>query len=892
MSHGGAQPGLLDFSANVAPLGVHPAAQSAVAALALDTDSLARYPDPSCAELRSLLAQFWSLGVCPAATLDADCVVCGAGAVDVLYALVRSAALRKKIVVIEPAFSEYARAAHLHGCVVEHFLPASERGFALAPADLPRLAPLLDGADIVFLASPANPAGTVTDIDTIRALAALCAQKSVLLVVDACFAPFSAAAEDGIRALLSCRREFPSLVVVGAFTKFYGMAGIRLGYALCGSAAVARRLADSLRPWAVGAVAQAAGSAVMLAELAEKQSAPGQCGASSWETQVRELVAAGRARLADFLRSCGCQVVTGAANYLLFRADDPNLAESLLRRGIAIRSCADFFALDAHWYRIAVRTEAENERLIAALSACLNTAAPPVPRPSRALSQAANIMIQGTMSNAGKSVLVAALCRIFAQDGYRVAPFKSQNMALNSGVTADGLEMGRAQIMQAAAAGVAADVRMNPILLKPTGETGSQVVVNGVPTGTMSARDYFARRTSLVPQIMAAYRSLAAEHDIIVLEGAGSPAEINLRDGDIVNMGLAALTDAPVLLAGDIDRGGVFASLYGTAALVSAQERARIKGFVINKFRGDVSLLRGGLDELHALTGIPVLGVVPFLPDLLIDDEDSLCDIESRGADGKDNAVLHVGVVRLPYLSNATDLLPFARLPSVRVTFFDTAASCAAAIDSVDGIDSLDLLVLPGTKNAVRAMDWLRDTGLDNIIVRAAHSGVPVVGICGGFQLLGNALHDPDGNEDESARPSLAALGLLPVQTTFTPQKTRARVSGELPALGGTFSALSGCAAAGYEIHHGQTTFMDGGACPRAVSCGTVLGTYLHGFFDGDAVFRVVLSLLCARRGIPVPPYRPYHDEREAAFDRLAAAVRASLDMDAVYRIIFGAGRS
>lgn len=892
MSHGGAQPGLLDFSANVAPLGVHPAAQSALAALALDVDSLARYPDSSCAELRSLLAQFWSLGVCPTAALDADCVVCGAGAVDVLYALVRSAAPRKKIVVIEPAFSEYARAAHLHGCAVEHFLPAAEHGFALVPADLPRLAPLLDGADLLFLASPANPAGTVTAIDTIRALAALCAQKSVLLVVDACFAPFSAAAEDGIRALLSCRHEFPSLVVVGAFTKFYGMAGIRLGYALCGSAAVARRLVDSLRPWAVGAVAQAAGRAVMRAELAEKQSAPGQCGASSWETRVRELVAAERARLADFLRSCGCQVVAGAANYLLFRADDPRLAQALLRHGIAIRSCADFFALDAHWYRIAVRTEAENGRLIAALSVCLGTAAPPVRRPTRGRPQAANIMIQGTMSNAGKSVLVAALCRIFAQDGYRVAPFKSQNMALNSGVTADGLEMGRAQIMQAAAAGVAADVRMNPILLKPTGETGSQVVVNGVPTGTMSAREYFARRTSLVPQIMAAYRSLAAENDIIVLEGAGSPAEINLRDGDIVNMGLAELTDAPVLLAGDIDRGGVFAALYGTAALVSARERARIKGFVINKFRGDVSLLRGGLDELHALTGIPVLGVVPFLPDLLIDDEDSLCDIESRGADGKDNAVLHVGVVRLPYLSNATDLLPFARLPSVRVTFFDTAASCAAALDGIDAINALDLLVLPGTKNAVRAMDWLRDTGLDRIIVRAAHSGVPVIGICGGFQLLGNALHDPDGNEDESARPSLAALGLLPVQTTFTPQKTRARVSGKMPALGGVFSALSGCAAAGYEIHHGQTTFLDGSACPRAVACGTVLGTYLHGFFDGDAVFRAVLTVLCARRGIPVPSYRPYQDEREAAFDRLAAAVRASLDMDAVYRIIFGAGRS
>ena len=877
-THGGAPSGLLDFSANIAPLGMHPAAQSALAALALDADALSRYPDSSCAALRTLLAQFWSLGTEPAA-LGADAVVCGAGAVDVLFALVRTFGRgRGKIVVVEPAFSEYARAAQVHGCAVAHFLPAREDG-ALAAEDVPRLAPLLDGAAMLFVASPSNPAGALTDGDTLCALAALCERKAVAFVLDACFAPFAAAAEEAVRGVLSRRRAFPHTVVVGAFTKCYGMAGIRLGYALCGSDGVARQLADGMRPWAVGAGALAAGEAVMRAEVAEKQGQGGTVVPSSWERQTRAVVAAERARVADFLRSCACRVVGGAANYVLFRCDDTRLAERMRTHGIAIRSCADYFGLDAHWYRVAVRTAEENGRLVAALSACLKKDAPFAPvGVTRGRKRTANIMIQGTMSNAGKSVLVAALCRMFAQDGYRVAPFKSQNMALNSGVTADGMEMGRAQIMQAEAAGIPADVRMNPVLLKPTGETGSQVVVNGVPLGTMDARAYVAYRASLVPQIMAAYRSLAAEHDIIVIEGAGSPAEINLRDGDIVNMGLAELTDAPVLLAGDIDRGGVFASLYGTVALLPARERARIKGLVINKFRGDVSLLRGGLDQIAALTGIPVLGVVPFLDGLMLDGEDSLAEAVAENRKKADVA-LRVGVVRLPYLSNATDLLPFSRLPSVRVDFIAAPGDCMGA----------DMLVLPGTKNAVRALAWLRRTGMDRAIVRAAQDGIPVVGICGGFQLLGNALHDADGNEDDSAPRSVPALGLLPVETTFGAEKTRARVDTRLPALSGTFAALSGRAVRGYEIHHGRTAFADGGDCGIVCARGNVLGTYLHGFFDSDDAFDATLSLLCARKGIPVPLHEPYQNAREAAYDRLAAAVRASLDMDAVYRVVFGA---
>ena len=890
--HGGAMPCKYDFSANISPLGMHPAAQTALASLAVRPADLARYPDSLCGELRALLARFWSApqgigGAGHGGAFPAKNVVCGAGAADVLFSLVQAfAGAHKKIVVVAPAFTEYARAASLSGCAVEHLALSLEHDFALTDADLLRLKPMLSCADMLFVASPANPTGVVVPSDMLVRLSALCEQNSVLFVLDACFAQFSAVAEAGVHALVSRWHDFPHTVIVNAFTKFYGMAGVRLGYALCLSEAVASRLSAGMRPWAVSADAQTLGIAVLRAELAEKYPQKNEVlknTQSEWEKRTRNLVLSERERLTAFLKSLEVSVVPSDANFILFRADDTTLSETLLSCGIAIRSGADFYGLDAHWYRIAVRSPEENTRLINALSSPPPSATRPKSRPQPAI-----VMLQGTMSNAGKSLLVAALCRIFRQDGYRVAPFKSQNMALNSGVTADGLEMGRAQIMQAEAAGVLPDVRMNPVLLKPTGETGSQVIVNGVPQGVMSARDYFSYRASLVPQIMDAFHSLAEENDIIVIEGAGSPAEINLKKDDIVNMGLAEMTDAPVLLVGDIDRGGVFASLYGTVALLEPYERERVKGFVINKFRGDVSLLQGGLDQIRDLTNIPVLGVVPFMPDLLIDDEDSLS--EQVATKPKQDAVLHIGVVRLPYLSNFTDLLSFSRLDFVQVSFFDSLDSYAEAVTEAG---EMDMFVLPGTKNTVHALSWLYETRLDKLIVRKAKSGVPVVGICGGFQLLGTALHDADGNEDESAQKTIPALGLLPTETTFTKEKTRTQVAEKLPDIQGTFSALSGCAVRGYEIHHGTTATANAPAgdaprtLPLVVTGKNVLGTYVHGFFDSDDICRAFLSLLCARKGIPVPPYQPYQTAREAAYDRLAATVRKSLDMKKIYEIVF-----
>ena len=475
-------------------------------------------------------------------------------------------------------------------------------------------------------------------------------------------------------------------------------------------------------------------------------------------------------------------------------------------------------------------------------------------------------MIQGTASNAGKSLLAAGLCRIFKQDGYRTAPFKSQNMALNSFITREGLEMGRAQVMQAEAAGIEPDVRMNPILLKPTGDMASQVIVNGEVRGNYAAKDYFRDKTALIPEVKKAYESLAAEYDIIVIEGAGSPAEINLKRDDIVNMGMAKLAKAPVLLVGDIDRGGVFASLAGTMLLLDPDEKALVKGTVINKFRGDLSILEPGLRTLEELTGVPVLGVVPYLS-LDVDDEDSLTDRFSRR---QEKAAVDIAVIRLPRISNFTDFNPLEYLDGVSLRY----------VGSVAELGEPDLIILPGTKNTMGDLRFLRESGLEAKILRHAATGKPVIGICGGYQMLGETLSDPDCVEYGG---EMAGLGLLPVSTVFAGKKTRTRVNGTIPPLGGIFAGLSGQPYEGYEIHMGIT-----GADGIVTGRGNVYGTYLHGFFDREEVTKAVAGALFRQKGLDPDAVRAFDIAayKEEQYDKLAAAVRSALDMEAVYRII------
>ena len=495
-------------------------------------------------------------------------------------------------------------------------------------------------------------------------------------------------------------------------------------------------------------------------------------------------------------------------------------------------------------------------------------------------------MLQGTGSGVGKSVLTAALCRIFARAGYRVAPFKSQNMALNAAVTAEGLEIGRAQAAQAEAAGIEPSVDMNPILLKPEADDRSQVVVRGVPVATVTFREYAAMRPRLRPIVEESLARLRAAHDLVIIEGAGSPAEINLRDGELVNMSVARMADAPVLLVGDIERGGVFAALLGTVELLDPEDRARVAGFVINKLRGDPSLLPPGLDELRARTGVPVLGVVPYLSDVPVAAEDSL-DLDGR-TPAREESGIDVAVIRLPRIANFDDFEPLAREPGVRVRFVRGPGDLGAP----------DLIVLPGSKSTVADLGWLRATGLADAIVRAAADGRPVLGICGGFQMLGTAIHDPRAVESPVA--TTAGLGLLPANTTFAERKLTVRVRARVLSGAGPFAEAAGTVVPAYEIHAGLTETGSGaplfevlerGGSAEAVpdglvdARGNVAGTYLHGIFASGAVRRALLVHLARRRGM-APDARWGTPAGAGGWDALADAVARALDVAAIAKLV------
>lgn len=493
------------------------------------------------------------------------------------------------------------------------------------------------------------------------------------------------------------------------------------------------------------------------------------------------------------------------------------------------------------------------------------------------------IMVQGTTSNAGKSLVTAGLCRIFTQDGYKVAPFKSQNMALNSYITEDGLEMGRAQVVQAEASYKKPDVRMNPILLKPTSDKGSQVILNGEVFCNMSAVDYYENKQMLASKVMEAYDSLAKENDIIVIEGAGSPAEINLKKNDIVNMGMAKMVKAPVLIVGDIDRGGVFASLYGTYMLQDEEEKNYIKGNIINKFRGDVKILQFGLDMLEDLIPVPVLGVVPYLR-LNIDDEDSLSDVFSNNAVGEG---IDVAVIRLPRISNFTDFNAFEIVLGSKVRY----------ISKVSDFKNPDLLILPGTKNTMGDLKWLRESGLEAQILKYVAKGNPVFGICGGFQMLSKTLKDPYGVEEGG---EINGLGLFEAQTIYEKEKVRTRINGVFQNAEGIFKGLNGKSFEGYEIHMGRTkveedisnmsllTTIHKKEKMEGLSKGNVYGSYVHGIFDSDEVLEEIGKALFEKKGLVYNAKEKIDMEayKQNEYDKLAQALRESLDMKAIYRIL------
>mgnify|MGYP003417775942 FL=1 len=477
-------------------------------------------------------------------------------------------------------------------------------------------------------------------------------------------------------------------------------------------------------------------------------------------------------------------------------------------------------------------------------------------------------MVQGTMSNAGKSLLVAGLCRIFKQDGYRVAPFKSQNMALNSFITSEGLEMGRAQVMQAEAAGMTPMVCMNPILLKPTNHTGSQVIVNGEVLGNMSARDYFAFKKQLVPDIKKAFKKLEEYADIIVIEGAGSPAEINLKQNDIVNMGMAEMVDAPVLLVGDIDRGGVFAQLLGTLMLLEEKEKKRVKGLVINKFRGDKSILDPGIEMLEEKGDVPVVGVVPYM-ELSLEDEDSLTERFDRKSEG----LIDIAVIRYPRISNFTDFNVFEQMPEVTVRY----------VTSISELHHPDIIFLPGSKNTMGDLKWMRQNGLEAAVKKLSED-IPVFGICGGYQMLGQEISDPDGVEEGG---KIRGMELLPVSTILMAEKKRCQIEGKIERLSGLFHVLSDCKFKGYEIHMGRT-----GTEEKVVVTSdmneNIYGSYVHGLFDEGTIANSMIQTLAEKKGIEIEngEFEDYQTFKDKQYDKLADTLRMYLNMEEIYEML------
>ncbi|MEN6564706.1 MAG: cobyric acid synthase [Veillonellales bacterium] len=499
------------------------------------------------------------------------------------------------------------------------------------------------------------------------------------------------------------------------------------------------------------------------------------------------------------------------------------------------------------------------------------------------------IMLQGTSSHVGKSILTTALCRILFQDGYKVVPFKAQNMALNSYVTKTGDEMGRAQVAQAEAAGLDPAVEMNPVLLKPTGNSCSQVVLMGKPIGNMSAKEYHnGYSLKALHTVEQCIQKLAAKYDVLVIEGAGSPAEVNLKANDIVNMRVAKMTPAPVLLVADIDRGGALAAIVGTLELLDPDEREFVKGIVINKFRGDINLLTPALQFLEKKTGKPIVGVVPYLEDLGIDDEDSVSLDDKQTIEEKD---IEVVVLRTPKIANFTDFDALANEPDVTVRY----------IRSGEPLGQPDLILLPGSKNTTEDLLYLRQHGYEQAILSAVAAGIPLIGICGGYQMLGKEIRDPQ--HTESRFDQVAGFGLLDIITTFVAKKLthQVRVDCQNHAfLGMQFSAAD---MQGYEIHMGRTDFIHPVQAAFQITCrsgrpvnsldgvirpdGLVMGTYIHGIFDNDRYRRTLIDALRSRKGLkPLATLNNTQARKQNSYNRLAETVRRSLDMKLLYQII------
>jgi len=830
---------LLDFSANINPLGPPEWLRSVINR---ELEKIIHYPDPQSQLFRETVAQKYNV--------DRSQVIAANGSTELLY-LLPSIFKPCRVIIPVPSYIDYTDVFAETDHQVEFWALKEEENYIL---DIEALSSILKGGDIVIIGSPNNPTGSIVSSEDILCLTDKFPETS--FIIDEAFIDFA----DGVTSVAGKRQNISTL---HSMTKFYGIPGLRLGFGIFPTP-LARKIDNMIPPWTVNHLAQAVGTGCLNDRKYQQLS----CKTAAENRHILEK----QLKMVPQLK-----LYPSRANYLLIKLTAEmsarQLYNRLLRENIIIRICDNYKGLDGQYFRIAVRTREENQRLINALSSNLNNKykVSHITSPKRATS----IMFQGTSSNAGKSVLSAALCRILLQDGVRVAPFKAQNMSLNSFVTLDGLEMGRAQVVQAQAAKLDPDVRMNPVLLKPNSDTGSQVIVHGKPVGNMSVANYHSYKNEAMTAARSSYDDLASEFDVIVLEGAGSPGEVNLKKNDFVNMAMAEYAHAPVLLVGDIDRGGVYASFIGTMDVLSERERQMVAGFVVNRFRGLDSLLDSAHQYVKEYTARDVFGVIPYLDNLGLPEEDSV-SFKAGLFNSKmpDCDHIDMALINLPHISNFTDVEPFLEEPDVHLRVVSTASELGRP----------DVIILPGSKNVIGDLGLLNKSGLATAIVSNAKNGCEVVGICGGYQILGKTISDPHGIESYSG--SVSGLGLLDMETILDPDKTLKRKCGT--------HLLSGLAVNGYEIHHGVSRsnlpevleFDDLSSCGGMTENKLIWGTYLHGLFDSDSFRRWFIDQLRKRKNIDPVGKIMFCYDLEAAFDRLAVTVRQHIDMERIYQLL------
>ena len=832
---------ILDFSVNVNPLGYPPELSKTVASA---LDNILHYPERSCASLCEIAAD--ALRVKPSQ------IIAGNGSAEILNAITRAFKTRKAILPV-PCCRSYKTACELAEILVEDFILSPGQNFQI---DFSALSKRIKSNELVIVGRPANPTGAGFDSRDLIALAN--AKPEALFVVDEAFIEFVPASQ--CRSLVA--EKLPeNIIVLRSMSKFYAIPGLRLGLAITADS-IAKKIRAQIPPCSVNSIAQSVGKTLF--DL------------SDYNNKSRETVLKNRAELAGKLEHTNQLLVfPSQGNFLLCELQNSKinaleLREKLLQNHrILICDCDIYTGLDEYYFRVAVRNRFENARLIEALKTelnCVNAPAIKIVKPTPA------IMFQGTSSNAGKSVLAAGFCRILLQDGVRVAPFKAQNLSLNSFVTPSGKEMGRAQVTQAQACKIDPDFRMNPLLLKPDSATGCQVILNGYPVSDMQTEKYFDYKKYAFEEVCKSYDSLALEYDAIVLEGAGSPAEINLMQHDIVNMKMAQYAKSPVLLVGDIDRGGVFASFVGTMQIFNFYQRNLVAGFVINRFRGDSSQLAPAINYTQELTAKPTFGVIPFIKKLGLPEEDSVEFKSQIGVVKKTDAPIDIAVVDLPHISNFTDFDPLAGEPDVSLRVVNNAAK----------LGNPDVIILPGSKNTIVDFKALKSSQLADAILKLSRtSSVEIVGICGGLQMLGHSINDENPLDSDASISQ--ALMLLDIHTKMQNSKTLMQTKAKHLA--------TKCDVTGYEIHHGLTS---GNSKPAVMSRdkiigyqnenGLVWGTYLHGIFDADLFRRCWLDEIRKRKNLAPLSEIQFVYEIETALDNLADVMRQNMQIGKIYQ--------